>query len=367
MQAWDFKLLALNAYGRNADLQACNFPECDALIQNCDDICDSIARNFRGSQCWSSRLSHSCGACRRLGVEKRRHSCKSHMYDYLNDDVEGLEYVRKQSSYLRRLTFSKNSFNEILHLFKEQQAKAENPNQRFYQSIADQIASISDSHSLMVKLVSSPQEGNPNATLMSQRSYDGIYNAFFVPSMQHGSALEKGIEGEMLPRFPVDLYDNEKFAIGQKQDYNHFPTADGKEGGRAIPACSLLSKRSDKSHHFRSLFRVVEVGAQKDGGWNSQRTEAEFTSCEGFERACTYSLHQPFIFHAILQGHTVWGSSALSRSEKSSKCSAVSSKTRRRSDQFCRGSEATLSLQTRISFACSKFTAYLKTAVADAM
>ena len=33
MQAWDFKLLALNAFGNIECLKSCNFPECDALIQ----------------------------------------------------------------------------------------------------------------------------------------------------------------------------------------------------------------------------------------------------------------------------------------------------------------------------------------------
>lgn len=33
MQAWDFKLLALNAFGQNEDLQNCNFPECDACYK----------------------------------------------------------------------------------------------------------------------------------------------------------------------------------------------------------------------------------------------------------------------------------------------------------------------------------------------
>ena len=284
MQAWDFKLLALNAYGRNEDLQTCNFPDCDLLIQDLDDLCDRIAQKFRGSQQWSSKLSKNCEACLCKGRSKERHSCKLHMYDYLNDDEEGLEYVRKQSSYLRRFTFSKSLFNQISHLFREQQKKAENPNQRFYQSITDCLCSIADTHSLMVKLVASPQEGNPNATLMTQRSYDGIFNAFFVPPIQPRSMLEKGDKRVLAPRFPMNLYDNELFALGKQQDYRHFPTADAKEGWHSIPACSLVSRRSDSSHHFRSIFRVLETGAQKSGGWNSHRTEAEFTSCTIFER-----------------------------------------------------------------------------------
>jgi hypothetical protein len=286
MQAWDFKLLALNAYGRNADLQACNFPECDALIQNCDDLCDLIAQTFRGSQWWSSKLLKKCGGCDRMddSVVKKRNECRRHLYDYLNDDEEGLEYVCKQSSYLRRCAFSKSVFNKIETLFKEQQATGEPPTQRFYLSIADCMNGISDAHSLMVKLVSFPKENNPSATLMTERSYNGIYNAFFVPPTQPSTTLQSDDRRVLPPRFPVNLYDNEKFAIGQKQDYRHFPTSDVHEGDRAIPACSLVSNPTSKSHHFRSLFRVLETGAQKEGGWNCHRTEAEFTSCEIFDR-----------------------------------------------------------------------------------
>jgi len=291
VQAWDFKLLALNAFGSQEDLQHCNFPECDALIQNFDELCDLICSKFRGSL-WSSKLSKYCESCNEMGRPgHKRSSCKLHLYDYLNDDEEGLEYVRKQSSYLRRLTFSKSAFKELVHVFKEQQRKSDHPNQRFYQSVADCIGAISDTHSLMVKLVSCPQEGNPNATMMTQRSYDGIFNAFFVPPIEPRTLLEKGDQRQLLPRFPINLFDNEKYELGAQQDYRRFPTAASKEGERVSPACSLVSRRSNNSHHFRAIFRVLEMGSQKTaaetkkndkaaaGGWHSQRAEAEFTSC----------------------------------------------------------------------------------------
>jgi hypothetical protein len=276
MQVWDFKLLALNAFGRNADLQSCNFPECDALIQNCDDLCDQIAQRFRGSQPWSSKLSKKCGGCDSMhdSVVKKRYECKRHWYDYLNDDEEGLEYVRKQSSYLRRFTFPKSVFSKIETLFKEQQANGENITKGFYESIEGCMLDIPED-SLMAKLVSSP---------MTDRSYTGVYNAFFVPPIQPRTTLQCEDKRVLSPRFPVNLYDNEKFAIGQKQDYSRFPTTDGNEGGIAIPACSLVSNPTSKCHHFRSLFRVLETGTQKDGGWNSYCAEAEFTSCEIFDQ-----------------------------------------------------------------------------------
>jgi len=279
MQFWDFKILALNAFGQFEDLQSCEFDECDAVIQNFDEMCDLIAVNFRNCVS-SSKFSQNCQACREMNKEMKRSSCKLHMYDYLNDDEEGLEYIRKQSSYLRRLSFPKNTFKQVVRLFKEQQAKDTPPIGQFYHSIDECIRSISDPHSLMVKLVSKPSEGNPNSTLMSLRSYDGLFNAFFYPPIESRSTLRKDDQRPLLPRFPINLYDNEAYKLDHKQDYCFFPTAVSKQGQPAIPACSLISRQSSKVHHFRSIFRVLEVGLQK--GWNSQRTEAEFTSCRFF-------------------------------------------------------------------------------------
>lgn len=293
MQAWDFKLLALNAFGNSECLKSCKFPECDALIQDFDEQADLIATRFRGSMS-SPKLSKRCEACHAMGVKKERSSCKNHMYDYLNDDEEGLEYLRKQSSYLRRLTFSKITFKQISSLFIELQMHGGQPNQRFYQSIADCIGTSPDAHSLMVKLVSSPSEGNPNATMMTQRSYDGIYNAFFNFSIEPRTFLETGKEKDMSPKFPINLYDNEKYMLAQSQDYRQFPTAVStpskgleKDKEQSVPACSLVSRRSHNFHHFGSLFRVLETGLQ--AGWNSQRTEAEFTSCKHL-RLCRFQI-----------------------------------------------------------------------------
>ncbi len=282
MQAWDFKLLALNAFGNIECLKNCNFPECDALIQGFDDQTDLIATKFRSSMSSisSSKWSKRCEACHAMGVNIERSSCEQHLYDYLNDDEEGLEYVRKQSSYLRRLTFSKIAFKQISRLFIEQQRLGEKPGQRFYQNIADCISTTSsDAHSLMVKLVLSPSDGNPNSTMMTQRSYDGIYNAFFNTPIEPRTILETGKKYDMSPRFPINLYDNEKYMLSQSQDYCKFPTA-----FECIPACSLISRRSRNFHHFESLFRVFETGSQ--AGWNSQRTEAEFTSCKLLIHCC---------------------------------------------------------------------------------
>ena len=360
MQAWDFKLLALNAFGQNEDLQNCNFPECDALLQDFDDLCDLIATKFRGSQ-WSSKLSMRCEACHEMNRDKKRNSCKDHLYDYLNDDGEGLEYVRKQSSYLRRLTFSKSVFHEIVRVFREQQTRPGNPNHRFYQSIMDQIGSISDPHSLMVKLVSCAQEGNPDATMMTQRSYDGIFNAFFVPPIEPRTTLDKGDQRALLPRFPINLYDNEKYELAQQQDYRLFPTALSKEGERAIPACSLVSRRSKNSHHFRSLFRVLETGLQKVGGWHSQRSEAEFTSCTAFIRYCSQLFFVFFEFHFFVQGLMAWVFFALLPSEESLRHFAVSLKMLKNGDPYCRGFALNLNLQILTLIVCSKFTKFLKT------
>ncbi len=281
MQAWDFKLLALNAFGNSECLKSCRFPECDALIQGVDQQADFIATRFRSSMS-SSELSKICEACHVMGIKKERSSCKNHLYDYLNDDEEGLDYLRKQSSYLRRLTFSKNAFKRICSLFIELQRHGGQPNQRFYQSIADCIGSSQDADSLMTKLVSSPSEGNPNATMMTQRSYHGIYNAFFNSPIEPRTVLETGKKFDMSPRFPINLYDNEKYMLSQSQDYRRFPTA-----FECIPACSLVSRRSHNFHHFGSLFRVLETGSQ--AGWNSQRTEAEFTSCKHL-RLCRFQI-----------------------------------------------------------------------------
>jgi hypothetical protein len=283
MQFWDFKLLTLNAFGKFEDLQNCKFDECDAVIQNFDEQSDLLVAKFRDSVS-SSKFSKRCQACQDMNKDKKRSSCKRHMYDYLNDDEEGLEYLRKQSSYLRRLSFPKATFKRIVRAFKEQQHKDEHPNQHFYQNIDDYISAIPDPHSLMVKLVSKPEEGNPNSTLMSLRSYDGIFNAFFHPPIESRHILKKDDQRPLLPRFPINLYDNEAFGLDHKQDYGYFPTAVSREGQPAVPACSLISRQSSKLHHFRSIFRVLEDGQQK--GWNSVRTEAEFTSC----RALTFLL-----------------------------------------------------------------------------
>ena len=281
MQAWDFKLLALNSFGNIESLKSWDFPECDSLFQCFDDQADLIAMNYRSH--WSSDiLQENCTACRALDEqsEQKRYSCKLHMYDYLNDDEDGLEYVRKQSSYLRRLTFSKVTFNRISNLFKELQSHGGQPNQRFYQSIAGYIGtgatstSISDLNSLMIKLVSSPSEEYPNATMMSQHSYSGIYNAFFTPSIVPGHIVAPDEENTMCPTFPINLYDNEKYVLAQHQNYLLFPITESKD----VPACSLSSRRFANTHHFHSLFRILDTGLQ--AGWNSQRTEAEFTSCK---------------------------------------------------------------------------------------
>jgi hypothetical protein len=282
MQAWDFKLLTLNAFGNTECLKNCNLPECDALIQGFDDQTDLIATTFRSSMS-SSKLSKRCEACHAMGVNRERSSCEQHLYDYLNDDEEGLEYIRKQSSYLRRLTFSKSVFKQISNLFIELQRHGGHPTYLFFQSIADCISTSSDldtdRHPLMVKLVSITSDDGFERTMMSERSYDGIYNAFFNTSIEPRSYLETGKKYDMSPRFPINLYDNEKYMLSQSQDYRKFPTA-----FECIPACSLISRRSRNFHHFGSLFRVLETGSQ--AGWNSQRTEAEFTSCKLLIHCC---------------------------------------------------------------------------------
>ena len=270
MQAWDFKLLALNSFGNNECLKSVHFPDSDALIQYFDEQTDLIATNFRSS--WSSGiLSKQCQACHALGNDKKRSSCNEHIYDYLNDDEEGLEYLRKQSSYLRRLTFSKRTFDTILYLFKNLQNKGADPNKAFFDSIADCIgaSSISDTNALMIKLVSCAYDGDGHVTLMSQRSYDGLYNAFFDPPIERGQILEKGKIRAINPRFPIRLYDNERYMLGEHRNRSDFPIASSKD----VPACSLVSRQFGKSHHFRYLFHVLETELQ--AGWQSQRTETE--------------------------------------------------------------------------------------------
>lgn len=266
MQFWDFKLLALNAFGKHEDLQKCKFDEGDALIHNFDEQCDLFVSHFRGSTS-SSKFSKPCGACEKLGREKiKRSACKLHMYDHLNDDEEGLEYLRKQSSYLRRLTFPKAPFKRIVDIFKEQAKTDRSPPVQFYKDITKCVSAISDPSLFNVKLVA------------AESSYDGIFNALFYHPMQSSCTLSRddAERRDLSPRFPIDLYDNEMYKLAHQQDYCNFPTAPPREGQPVIPACSLISKQSSKLHHFRFFSHVLEQGLQKE--WNSHRTEAEFTS-----------------------------------------------------------------------------------------
>ncbi len=298
MQAWDFKLLALNSFGNNECLRSVNFPDSDALIQYFDEQSDLIATNFRSS--WSSGiLSKQCAACNALGNDKKRYACKEHLYDYLNDDEEGLEYLRKQSSYLRRLTFSKRTFDTIVYLFKNLQSKGANPDVQFFNSITACIGAnaISDTNALMTKLVSCADDGNRDATLMSQRSYDGLYNAFFVPPIERGQILEKGNVKNMFPRFPIRLYDNERYMLGEHRNRSDFPVALSQD----VPACSLVSRQFGKSHHFRYFFHALEAELQAGGQsqWTETMSEKD-SECEQF-----YFFAQCTDFSIFSGAHTI--------------------------------------------------------------
>ncbi len=282
MQAWDFKLLALNSFGNESDLQECNFSECDSLFQFLDEKCDEdLVKKFRVGSLWSAKLARRCEACSAKSEPetKIRAFCKQHWFDYLNDDEHGLDYIRKHSSYLRRLTFSKQVFNKISQLFHNQKRSApaffEVPprNDIFYDKIKAALKSEEDfdRHSLMLKIVSCPDEGNPNGTLMDRSDFQGIWKAFFGDSLL----------SDFRPSFPTQLYDNEKYEYNMNtttQDFRQFPTAVSKDRERAIPACSLSSAFSYNAHHFKSIFRVLETAFQAKPPL-SQRTEAEFTSC----------------------------------------------------------------------------------------
>jgi hypothetical protein len=284
MQFWDFKLLALNAFGKHDDLQRCKFDEGDAVIHNFDEQCDLFVSQFRGSIS-SSKFSKPCGACEKLGRKKIvRSACKLHMYDHLNDDEEGLEYVRKQSSYLRRLSFPKVPFKRIVDIFKEQ-AKTDRP---FHQELFTEIQEITKCASAISDLDRIRQPLFMVEVAASKGSYHGTFNALFYHTMQSSCTLSRddADRRDLSPRFPIDLYDNEMYKLAHQQDYCDFPTAPTQEGQPVISACSLISKQSSKCHHFHFFSHVLEQGLQK--GWNSHRTEAEFTSCKAF--FCTFCL-----------------------------------------------------------------------------
>jgi hypothetical protein len=296
MQAWDFKLLALNAFGNSADLIKCNFVQCDAILQFFDVHCDHLTKTFRVGSLWDETLSHICESCASKSNGARRvlrSRCVDHVFDYLNDDIEGLEYVRKQSSYLRRVSFSKKTYLELHNLFvTEKHERKTFPLDSFYLSIStllhqedatDRKSSVADRHPLMWKLVSSRSEGTFKETMMSKCDYAGLCNAFFESPGNRGIEPPKAFN----PRFPINLYENERYELDENQSSKSYPvTLDGNA------ACSLSSRPSlNNAHHFRSIFTVVECVAHPSTSETVNRDErarieAEYTSCK----------HASFIF-----------------------------------------------------------------------
>ncbi len=335
MQAWDFKLLALSAFGNPEDLGDCKFSQCDSILQYFDVQSDHFAKKFRIGSLWDAKLSQKCEACasKRIGSSSvLRSRCSEHVYDYLNDDLEGLEYVRRQSSFLRRSSFSKQLYAALHEMFvlEKRERKLVLPLETFFrglesllrqEDVTDRNSSIADRHPLMWKLVSSPSEGRRHETLMSRCDYRGTFNAFFEPS------IDQGIDPPDFfhPRFPVNLYDNERYELAEDQNLRHYPvTSDGKA------ACTLSSRPSqNNSHHFRSIFGVLEsiihpprrdMAAEDES--ERSRTEAEFTSCiqyfnYKYIKVYIYMLRRPNVT-PFLQGLTVWAFSALLLSEESS-------------------------------------------------
>ncbi len=290
MQAWDFKLLALNAFGNSDDLIKCNFAQCDAILQFFDVHSDYLTKKFRVGSLWDEKLSHVCESCASKSNGSRRvlrSHCVDHVFDYLNDDLEGLEYVRKQSSYLRRVSFSKKTYEQLLDLFvTEKRDRKMIPLESFYQSIdallhqedvTDRNSSVADRHPLMWKLVSCRSEGNFKETMMSKCDYAGLCNAFFEPSSNRGFDPPK----KFVPRFPIDLYENERHEFDENQCSAKYPaTSDGNI------ACSLSSRPSlNNAHHFRSIFNAVERVSHPSSSEMANRDErtrieAEYTSCK---------------------------------------------------------------------------------------
>lgn len=290
MQAWDFKLLALSAFGNSADLNECNFAQCDAILQFFDVHSDHLTKRFRVGSLWDEKLSRVCQSCASKSNGSRRvlrSHCVDHVFDYLNDDLEGLEYVRKQSSYLRRVSFSKKTYLQLLDLFVTEKLERKTiPLDSFYRSIDtllhqedvnDRNSSVADRHPLMWKLVSCRSEGNFKETMMSKCDYAGLCNAFFEPSTNRGFDPPKKFD----PRFPINLYENERYEFDESQSSARYPaTSDGHA------ACSLSSRPSlNNAHHFRSIFSAVERVAHPSSSEMANRDErtrieAEYTSCK---------------------------------------------------------------------------------------
>jgi hypothetical protein len=289
MQAWDFKLLALNAFGNSDDLMKCNFVQCNAILQFFDVHSDHLTKQFRVGSFWGEKLSRMCLSCASESNGSRRvlrSHCVDHVFDYLNDDLEGLEYVRKQSSYLRRVSFSKKIYLQLQKLFvAEKRERKPFPTESFFRSIAtelhqedvtDRNSTATDRHPLMCKLVSSRSEGHIKETLMSKCDYAGLCDAFFEPSST------RGIDPNFWnPRFPINLYENRRYEIDENQNSRMYPvTMDGNA------ACSLSSRPSlNNAHHFRSFFSVIECVVHSSSSEMANRDartriEAEYTSCK---------------------------------------------------------------------------------------
>jgi hypothetical protein len=290
MQAWDFKLLALNAFGNLTDLIDCDFAQCDAILRFLDVHSDHLIKNFRVGTIWDFKLSQRCEACATKPFGSRtilRSQCIDHVFDYLNDDLEGLEYVRKQSSYLRRVTFSKKTYLKLHHLFQTEKCDRKSflPSESFFGSISttldvtDRNSSVADRHPLMWKLVSSPSGDRPLETMMDKCDYRGLFNAFFEPPIVQGIEPPK----KFCSRFPINLYENERYELAENQSSRQYPVTLDEQ-----PACSLSSRSTlNNSHHFRSIFSVLESvihppsqkTALKDG---RLRMEAEYLSCTNY-------------------------------------------------------------------------------------